>query len=135
MNEYGETRTLSRSAALVFGVIYTLVGIAGFFVTGLSGEGTVLGFDVNALHNAVHLLIGVAGIVASRAHRSANLYLWIVGVTYLLLGVLGLVTDHGLDFIHDNPNDTFLHLASGAVMTLVAAMDRRRGGATTSTTA
>lgn len=46
---------------------YTPVGIAGFFLTRFSGfaEPTgelLLGFEVNPLHNIVHLIIGSAGL-------------------------------------------------------------------------
>lgn len=49
--------------ALVIGVIYLFMGLAGFFVIGLSGwtehdpDQTLLGFAINPLHNVVHLLI------------------------------------------------------------------------------
>ncbi|MEV0890552.1 DUF4383 domain-containing protein [Promicromonospora sp. NPDC050262] len=62
------TRGVSQWLALTIGVVYLLVGAAGFLVTGFSGfaehdhEQTLLGFAVNPLHNVVHLLIGVLGI-------------------------------------------------------------------------
>jgi hypothetical protein len=52
--------------ALAIGIIYVLVGVAGFAVTGFDGfaepEGDLLFgiFEVNPLHNIVHLLIGGA---------------------------------------------------------------------------
>src|SRR3982751_6354631 len=87
-------RTLNQTLSLAFGAVYALVGILGFFVSndvdfaGKEGA-SLLGFDVNGLHNIVHLLIGVALLAASRTHaaaRSANLT---IGVVYLALGVLG----------------------------------------------
>src|SRR5689334_7265325 len=74
-------RTLNQTLALAFGAVYALVGVLGFFVSGdvdFAGEegASLLGFDVNGLHNIVHLLIGVALLAASRTHavaRTANL--------------------------------------------------------------
>lgn len=109
--------------AQVFGAVYLLVGIAGFFVasefTGGSPDDKLILFPVNHLHNIVHLAIGAAWLGASRAHntaRSANLG---IGATYLLVAVLGFL---GLEFMHDLLNiqgagdaDNFLHVASGAL--------------------
>ena len=66
--------------ALVLGIIYTLVGLAGFLpgvvasappdaprVQVDAGYGYLVGlFPVNILHTLVHLAIGIWGLVASR---------------------------------------------------------------------
>ena len=53
----------SQLLALAIGAIYTLVGILGFLVTGFENfasetDKTLLGFEINPLHNIVHLAIG-----------------------------------------------------------------------------
>ena len=51
--------------ARVFGVVLTIVGILGLFLT--TDQDTVeslLGFDVNLTHNLVHLATGVLGLIA-----------------------------------------------------------------------
>jgi len=83
-------------------------------------------FEVNALHNIAHLLIGIALIVAARAGdrqaRSAN---FAVGAVYLLLGLVGWFIDEGgIDFLALNVADHFLHLASAAVLIGVSRADR-----------
>lgn len=132
-----DTRTVNRTIALAFGVIYTLVGLAGFAVSGdadfagKEGE-SLLGFDVNGLHNIVHLLIGVALIAASRRHDSARLANTVIGATYLALGVLGpVIDDTGVDIIGLNGADHVLHLLSGIVLLgvgLMADKDARTRG-------
>lgn len=120
-------RSVNQTVALAFGAIYTLVGIAGFFVSETFAEQSdneLLGlFQVNNLHNIVHLLIGVALIAASKrldTARGANLA---IGVTYLALGVLGpLITDSDLNVVALNGADHVLHLASGALLTAVALL-------------
>ena len=91
------------TAALLFGVVFVLVGVAGFFalpppvdappLTFEHGHGLILGlFPVNTLHNAVHLLFGVLGIVVSRSSlAAARSYFRVVAVAYALLAVLGLL--------------------------------------------
>lgn len=132
----GTGRTINQTVALVFGAVYALVGLAGFLVTGdvpfagQDGDPVVL-FDVNGLHNIVHLLIGVALIAASRrldTARGANLA---IGVTYVALGVLGpFINDTAVDVIGLNGADHVLHLVSGAVLTAVALLaDKTRSRA------
>ncbi|HVE74904.1 MAG TPA: DUF4383 domain-containing protein [Mycobacteriales bacterium] len=118
-------RSVNRQVATVFGAIYVLVGILGFFVSKTFAETSdkeLLGiFEVNHLHNIVHLLIGVALLVASKrtdTARNANLA---IGITYLALGVLGpFIEDTSANIVALNGPDHLLHLASGAVLTLVA---------------
>ena len=122
-------KTLNQKVALVFGAIYVLVGILGFFFTdqfiGEAEGDKLLGiFAVNHLHNIVHLLIGVALIGASRAGdaaaRSANMT---IGGVYLLLGVVGWFLKGDLNFVNLNAADHLLHLASGAVLFGVSRKD------------
>jgi hypothetical protein len=118
-------RTVNQTVALAFGAIYTLVGIAGFFVSDTFAEtddAKLLGlFEVNNLHNIVHLLIGVALIAASRRHDSARGANLAIGVTYLALGVLGwFIQDTSANIVALNEADHLLHLASGALLTGIA---------------
>ncbi len=50
-------------------------------------------FMVSALHNAVHLLFGLFGVMASRTSRFSRLCLIIGGAVYLALWIYGLVID------------------------------------------
>ena len=92
----------TRQFALVLGLGFVVAGIAGFFPTpatppeGLTqthGFGHALGIlPVNTLHNAVHLLFGLLGILASRGMlMNARAFCQLVAVAYALLAVLGLL--------------------------------------------
>jgi hypothetical protein len=119
------SRSTNQTLGLAFGVVYSLVGLAGFFVSETFAERTdddLLGlFQVNHLHNVVHLLIGLALVATSRrldTARGANLA---IGVTYLVLGVIGwFIQDTGANLVALNEADHLLHLASGALLTAVA---------------
>ena len=121
------TRSVNSIVAAVFGAIYVLVGIAGFFVSdtfAAAEDDQLLGFQVNHLHNIVHLLIGVALLAASRRYttaRSANLA---IGAVYLLLGVLGPVItgNEDLNVIALNTADNWLHVVSGVLLLAVALL-------------
>lgn len=116
-------RTPGQTFALVFGVIYLLVGIAGFFVatefTGGSPDDKLIVFPVNHLHNIVHLAIGGVLIAGARTVASAKQANMIIGVVLLLVAVLGFL---GLEFMQDLLNihgsgsaDNWLHLVTGAL--------------------
>ncbi|TMC66280.1 MAG: DUF4383 domain-containing protein [Chloroflexota bacterium] len=53
-------RATVQMVALVFGAIYLLAGILGFFNHALLGI-----FQVNLLHNLVHVAIGLGGLAAA----------------------------------------------------------------------
>src|SRR4051812_33736505 len=132
----GITSSVNQKVALVVGVVFLLVGILGWFVT--SGHsfadrdgGSLLGFQVNPLHNIVHLLVGVVLVLGARggvaAARAANTA---VGAVYLLVGVIGLfILDSSANILALNGADNGLHLVSGAVLLatgLLADKDARR---------
>lgn len=111
-----------RTVALVLGVVFLLIGILGFVPGVTTGEGYLLGiFAVNALHNVVHLVVGVLGIAAYYWERYARLYCQVLGVVYLVIGVLGFIPgitaggDMLLGIIHVNLADNLLHLVVGAI--------------------
>ncbi len=121
-------RGINRRVALVLGVVYLLVGLAGFLVTGgvgfASPDGnSLLGFGVNPLHNIVHILVGVVLLAASRRTASARAANLAIGATYLLLGIIGLfIADatNALNIIALNGADNVLHLGTALVLLAVA---------------
>jgi Domain of unknown function (DUF4383) len=104
-----------KTAALVFGVVFLLVGILGF-VPAATPNGMLLGvFHVNAAHNIVHLLSGAVALWAGLTSVSASrLYFRVFGVVYALVAVLGFFAARDgmlLGLITNNPPDTWLHVA------------------------
>lgn len=105
--------------ARVFGAIFIVVGALGF-VPPLVPNGNLLGlFPVNAVHNLVHVGLGVWGVVAGISLAAAVIYFRGIAIIYGLLAILGLIpatnTLFGLAPIHGA--DVLLH----AVLALVAA--------------
>jgi hypothetical protein len=123
-------RTLNQLVAAVVGAGFLLTGLAGFLVSddfvGQEG-GSLLGFQVNGLHNVVHLLIGLALLVGARTLATARTANLVVGVTYLLLAVAGPFLDGTeADVIALNGADHVLHLLAGGLLTAVGAFADRR---------
>ena len=132
-------RTIPQLLALVIGVAYTLTGIAGFFVTGFGDfaghtDKTLLGFEINPLHNIVHLAIGLAGIALSRTVTTARTYGWLLAVGYGATFVFGLFaagrTD-AVNFLSLNTADNWLHLVSALAGVGIALWPVRHGASTT----
>lgn len=113
----------NRLVGTIFGIVYLLVGLAGFVVTGsvsfaaTEGEPLVV-FDVNPLHNIVHLLIGAALLIAARSSvRAAKGMNTAVGAVYLLVGVLGLfLVGSSANILALNGADNVLHFASAILL-------------------
>ncbi|WP_299168653.1 DUF4383 domain-containing protein [uncultured Arthrobacter sp.] len=118
------TRTNIQKAALAVGVVFLLVGILGFIpgitsnydtlsIAGSDSEAQLLGiFQVSILHNIVHLLFGVAGVVMAKTATGAyNFLLW-GGVIYAVLFIYGLIVpqDSAANFVPVNAADNILHL-------------------------
>ena len=105
-----------KKAALVFGVVFFLIGVLGF-VPALApkddmGMPLLLGlFMVGALHNVIHLASGVLALAASKSDAYAANYFRVFGVVYALVAVVGFVQgDTVLGLIHVNLADNLLHL-------------------------
>jgi hypothetical protein len=138
-NATGRGKTIPEILGLAFGAIYLLVGIVGFFVTGFddffahdTGE-TLLGFEINGMHNVVHILIGVAGLVLSRTLAGARTYGWLLAVGYGAAFVYGLLAiGEDWDFLSINAADNVLHILTALVGLVIAllpvrnAVDSRR---------
>jgi len=112
-----------RRVALVFGIVFLLLGILGLVASGgMSMEADpapamVLGmFPVNLLHNLVHLAFGVWGLVASRSFGASKSYAQIGGVIYIVLAVLGFLAPTTFGLIPIGGNDIWLHAVLGIVL-------------------
>lgn len=136
--QYADTTV--QKAALIVGVVFLVVGVAGFIpglttniesmeFAGHMSEALLFGvFQVSILHNVVHLLFGVAGLAAAARARASRLYLIVGGVVYLVLWLYGLLFsgDHDANFVPLNDADNWLHLfLAGAMILLGVFMDRR----------
>jgi hypothetical protein len=109
----------TQRIAMLFGLVFLVVGVLGFVQTGTSQETSMLFglFPVNFAHNCVHTLFGVWGLAAARSAGGATSYCKIGGAIYLLLGVLGFVVENPLGLVPIGGHDRWLHLALGAVLT------------------
>ncbi|MDQ0819831.1 ABC-type transport system involved in multi-copper enzyme maturation permease subunit [Arthrobacter sp. V4I6] len=141
--------TAIQKAAQAVGAVFVLVGILGFIpgitanyqalgMAGHESQALLLGvFQVSILHNIVHLLFGVAGLLLGRTPAQARNYLIVGGAIYLVLWLYGLLIAHNspANFVPVNNADNWLHLVLGLGMIALglALSSSRRGTATTRT--
>ncbi|MGA4729682.1 DUF4383 domain-containing protein [Micromonospora taraxaci] len=117
-------------AALAVAGVFLLIGVLGFIpgITtdygdlrfgGHHSEAKLLGlFQVSILHNAVHLIFGLAGLALARSVAGARVFLAAGGAIYLALWLYGLVIEAinpegGANILPVNDADNWLHLALG----------------------
>ena len=121
----------AQFAAFAVGVIYLLVGVIGFAVTGFTGwvvdtREDLLSFDLNGFHNIVHLGVGVILIGVSLVREPAITQGVLIGggLVYLLAAVLGFTGNLGqlLSIDGTMASDNFLHAVSGAAAVLVGLL-------------
>jgi len=128
--------------ALTIGVVYLVVGLAGFLVTGFDGftehdhSQTLLGFAINPLHNIVHIVIGLAGIALWSTSSKARTYGWLLFIGYGATFVYGLIVANRPEwnFLNINGADNVLHIVSALAGLAIALWPRRDRSARTTGT-
>jgi hypothetical protein len=105
----------TRTACIVLGVVFILVGLLGFIPNPLvSADGI---FAVNAAHNLVHIVTGIALLIGAMALNQSQLTLRVVGIAYVLVAILGFFSgDMLLGFIHMNAADRWLHVLLAIIL-------------------
>jgi len=121
-------KTLAQPITSAVGAVFLLVGLLGFVPGITTGDMTIAGheshamllgvFSVSVLHNAVHLLFGIAGLAMARTPGGARTFLIGGGVIYIVLWLYGLFIDQSsaINFVPVNTADNWLHLLLGVGM-------------------
>ncbi len=100
-----------KKLSLLFGIVFLAVGILGFVPGVTNDQDLLLGiFQVSALHNMVHILSGLAAVLAAKNDSYAQLYFRIFGSVYALVAVVGFIQgDTVLGLFDINMADNWLH--------------------------
>lgn len=130
----------TRYFALILGIVYVIIGILGFVpgflqpppagapdLTVDAGYGYLLGlFPVNVVHDIVHLLVGLWGLIAYRSFGASRLFARGVAILFGLLTVLGLfpVFNTLFGLVPLFSNDIWLHALTAIVAAYFGWMAR-----------
>ena len=115
---------MAKNACKILGVILILVGIVGLFVH------TLLGMHLTPAHNILHLVTGALALYFgfTGTSEATHMFCRIIGVIYLLVGILGFIAPGVLERmlqIHtmtESVNlipDNIVHLLLGAIFSIV----------------
>lgn len=113
---------MAKMILYVLGVVLTAVGVLGFF------NNPVLGyFDVNMVHNVIHVVTGLVFLwAAALSPAHVRMVAKVFGVVYALVAVLGLVMGEGLllGLIEVNTADNYLHVLLALVLLYAGFMGK-----------
>jgi hypothetical protein len=106
----------AKTAALVIGIVFVLVGILGFIPNPLVSPTGL--FAVNTAHNLVHIVSGLVILAGAYTALGASMGLKIIGVVYALVAILGLFSSGNmlLGLIAVNHADHWLHVLLAVVI-------------------
>jgi hypothetical protein len=139
-NTRDHARTPAQWYCLLAGISLLLAGIFGFFSdssfdTGNAVQGdSFLGFEVNAIHNLIHVASGLVLLAASPKRASARTVALAFGLVYGAVAIVGLIDGQDvLGLIPVNSADNVLHIALAAlgILTGLMSRDSDRGRGTT----
>ncbi len=125
--------TPAKTFSYVFGAVYLIIGVVGFAVTGFndfaSPDGQLLlVFELNPLHNIVHLLIGIALLAAAGAGEVTSRQIaLLVGAVYAVVGVIGffIIGNETLNILALNLADNLLHVGTAIIAFIAVGASRR----------
>jgi hypothetical protein len=111
------TWTPNRIVAFVIGIVFLIIGALGLIFDTTSGS--LFGFDVDLVHNLVHVLTGILGLAAAFTGWSRR-FNQIFGIIYIVVGIAGLFPflyfdQRLLGLMHVDAADNVLHLVVGLV--------------------
>lgn len=143
-NAHGYAKTAIQKTALIVGIVFLIVGLAGFIPglthstehlqgAGAGSEALLLGiFQVSVLHNIVHLAFAVWGLIAAMRVNASRMFLIIGGLLYLVVWLYGLIAvgNEQLNFLPVNNADNWLHLFLAIGMVLLGIFVHRAGRVT-----
>jgi Domain of unknown function (DUF4383) len=123
-------RAPAQLFALVAGATLVVVGLVGFaadasFDTGPGVDGgSLIAFEVNGVHNLVHIASGLLLLAGARRPGSARAVCLIFGIVYGLVTLIGLIDgDTVLGVIPVNPADNVLHIGLTALALVFAFVE------------
>ncbi|MCC5831574.1 MAG: DUF4383 domain-containing protein [Chlamydiales bacterium] len=102
-----------RPFAFIIGIIFLIIGIAGFVPHLVVEDRLADVFRVNIWLNTLHVVSGILAFAAGFSRRIIlRLYYQIFGILYALLAVLGFiyVEEDILGFLANNNPDTWFHV-------------------------
>src|SRR5918994_5765341 len=127
-------RTPAQWYCLLAGLSLLLAGILGFFADanfdtgdGIQGDELLSIFEVNGIHNLIHVASGLLLLAASPKRASAKTVAIAFGLVYGIVTIIGLIDGKDvLGLIPVNSADNVLHIALSLLGLIAGFMSRGR---------
>jgi hypothetical protein len=128
-----EAGNMIRIFAVLFGIGFIFIGVAGFSSTFMSDGLLFKYFEVGTFHNIFHIVSGVLAIMAATSRHYTKWYFIILGLIYGLIAVWGFMWngDFQVVRIHTNMADNMLYIII-AIIALYLGFSAKRFPAHTS---
>ena len=127
-----QDKSLAQVMLPILGVVYVLLGIVGFTVTGFEGftqdgPDELLGGGLNPFHNIVHFGAGLFLIIMGlqRNPAAAEGAAMGAGLTLIVLFIIGITGDDNLTILSTNgigDFNNFNHLVVGTTLLVVGLL-------------
>ncbi len=106
---------MSKTASWIFGVIFVIAGIWGFFAP-------ALGFiQANMVGSVIHLVVGVI-LLALASKPSAVMVLKTIGIIYVIWAIIGFL---GWGFTGEDSVTTWFYLIVGVIIAVLGFADKK----------
>ena len=123
-------KTPAQLFAYLVGAVLVLVGILGFLAdsafdtgSGIDGDKLLGIFEVNGIHNLVHIASGLLLLAVAPKRATARYGVLAFGAVYAIVTIIGLADGEDvLGLIPVNPADNVLHIALTAAALLAGAV-------------
>ena len=104
---------MMKALAIIYGIVFVAIGVMGFLPHFTQKEMLFGMFQVNAMHNIVHLVTGLIALWVGFSTASAcRIFFQVFGIIYLLVSFLGFYYGDQmmLGIIANNAADSWAHL-------------------------
>jgi hypothetical protein len=106
----------AKTAALVLGFVFIIVGVLGYVPNPIVGPSGI--FVTNTVHNLIHIGSGIVLLLGAYSSLGSSVALKIIGVVYAIVAVLGFLMpgDMMLGMVAMNGADRWLHVVLAIVI-------------------
>src|SRR5213596_2475982 len=111
-----------KPAAILFGLVFLVVGVLGYVPSATSNEMLLGIFHVNSVHNIIHLASGAVFLLCGLAGPGpSRTFFRIFGIVYAAVAALGFYYGDQpiLGLVANNTADIWLHVGLALVMLIL----------------
>ncbi len=104
-----------RAMALIFAIVFILLGVLSFIPPITHNHVLVNFFTVGILLNIFYILIGLLALSASGSNFYARLYFKLFGILFAAIAIGSFAKNGDLGIVHINISDSFFYLLTAII--------------------